>query len=84
MPAGRDVLYNSDMVTLTALLSQQIGKTVAYTSIKTGFMISFLSASLLLTPPFSPSHPERTRQSACARVFERQLLRCITLAILHR
>ncbi|KAK1888597.1 Neuroblastoma-amplified sequence [Dissostichus eleginoides] len=36
-----------------ALLSQQIGKTVAYTSIKAGFMIPspFLSAS----PPFSPS-----------------------------
>lgn len=92
VPAGRDVLYHSDMVTLTALLSQHIGETVAYTSTKAGFMISAppssLSASLLVSPS-SPSCPwERLSvcvcDSVCVHVFERQLLRCITLAILHR
>lgn len=70
VPAGRDVLYHSDMVTLTALLSQHIGETVAYTSTKAGFMISAppssLSASLLVPPP-PPSHPWE-RLSVCVTV----------------
>lgn len=94
VPVGRDVLYNSDMVTLTALLSQHTGNTVAYTSIVARFMISallppFLSfclPPLFLFPTPSTSLPStchtRVWKSVC--VFERQLLRCITPAILHR
>lgn len=47
VPAGSGVLYNHDMVKFPALLSQHIGKTVAYTSIKAEFMAS---PSCLLLP----------------------------------
>lgn len=80
VPAGRDVLYNNDMVTLTALLSQQIGKTVAFTSINAGFMIPPPPFSLVLLILLTPPSSHRT----CDRVFEGQLLRCISPAILHR
>lgn len=64
VPAGRDVLYNSDMVTVTALLSQQIGKTVAYTSIKAGFMIP---PPLFYSPHLSPPLIASMCVQVCAR-----------------
>lgn len=48
MPAGTNVLHHCDMVTLAALLSQHIPKTVTYTSVKAEFMIP------VLRPPFFP------------------------------
>lgn len=88
-PAGRDVLYHSDMVTFTELLSQQIVETVACTSVKAGFMICVLLPLLPLCLSFThctfPS-PLATslRVNVCVRVSGRQLLRCITLANIHR
>lgn len=67
VPAGRDVLYNSDMVTLTALLSQQIGKTVAFTSINAGFMISPPPPSLSCFSFYSPRLPLIVRVTASLR-----------------
>lgn len=67
VPAGRDVLYNSDMVTLTALLSQQIAKTVAFTSINAGFMIPPPPPPLSCFSFYSPRLPLFVRVTASLR-----------------
>lgn len=78
-PAGGDALYISDMVNVSALLSQR----VAYTSIKAGFMPPTPPPlCLCLYASFSHSNfSHRGRESM--HFFEGQLLKCIAAAILH-